>query len=256
MQRKQKMRFTAVASFIMLAIGIATVLLSLLYSSSFIVIMGLAFIFWGVILFYVVPSRHIPKEILNASADPASSNIERILAELNFGERGIYLPPKSIKDIESGIVFVPKTSQTTLPLPEDASDRLLNEKRNGVFLTPPGLSLSRLFEQELGISFTKMNLFELQKTLPKLLVEDMQLAESMNFEVIEDCITLEVTGSVFDQISQQTTSHPRMYRQVGCILASAIACALAKATGRPIIVQAEIQNPETRTISMEFRIKE
>ena len=236
-----------------LMIGVALVVLSALNSSSFLAILGVAIIFWGAILLYVTPFKHVPLTLLNASAEAAADNIERLISELNLNEKGVYLPPKNLKNIDSSLVFIPKTP---LPTPEEADEKLFTNQKTGAFVTPPGSALSRLFEEELGFSFTKTNLEQIQNKLPKLLVEGMELAEEAEIQIQSKNITLEITGSILDEICRKTDSQPRTHKQVGCLLSSAIACALAKAAGKPVTIQNETRNQETKTTHIEYQIFE
>ncbi len=120
----------------MLLLGVALVAVSAFYASSFLAISGLAMIFWSAILFYIKPVKHVPLPLFNASAEAICSNIERVLIELNLTEKGIYLPPKSLKDVENSLVFVPFILKTPLPTSNETNERLFCNPRTGVFLTP------------------------------------------------------------------------------------------------------------------------
>jgi hypothetical protein len=242
--------FIVLMKCVVLIIGVALTVLSALNGSSFLAILGVAIIFWGAILLYVTPAKHVPLTLLNASAEAAAANIERLISELNLSERGVYLPPKNLKNIESSLVFIPETIKTPLPTPEET-----NEK-TGAFFTPPGSALSRLFERELGFSFTKTDLKQIQNKLPKLLVEDLELAENAEIQIQGNTVTVEIIGSILDEICRQTDYQPKTHKQVGCLLSSAIACALAKATGKPVTIQNETRNQETKTTHIEYQIFE
>jgi hypothetical protein len=194
--------------------------------------------------------------LLNASAEAAAANIERLILELNLSEKGVYLPPKNLKNTESSLIFIPETPKTPLPTTEETNEKLLTNEKTGAFITPPGSSLSRLFEEELGYSFTKTDLKQIQNKLPELLVEDLELAESAEIQIQSNVVTLEITGSILDEICRQTDFQPKTHKQVGCLLSSAIACALAKATGKPVTIQNETRNPENKTTHIEYQIIE
>ena len=104
-------------------------------------------------------------DLFKASASASGSNIERSLIEFNSTEKGVYLPPQNLRNFDSSLVFVPITPQTALPASNETSDKLFNEKKNGLLLTPPGLALSLMFEHELGLSFRKINLLQMQQLL-------------------------------------------------------------------------------------------
>ncbi len=240
----------------MLSLGVALVVVSSFFVSSFLAIMGVAIIFFGAILLYITPTKHVPLTLLNASAEAATANIERVILELNLTEKGVYLPPKNLSDIESSLVFIPKTNETPMPTSEETYEKLLTNGKTGALITPPGAALSRLFEDELRSSFTKIDLNQLQVKLPKILVVDLELAENVEMQIQNDTVATEITGSILDEACRQTDSKPKTHKQVGCLLSSAIACALAKAAGKPVTIQNETHNQETKTTRIEYRILE
>lgn len=236
----------------MLSCGIFFVILSSIYASQFLAILGVSIIFWGALLLYVTPSKHAPLTLLNATAD--LSNIERILADANLGGKGVYLPPGNVESIESSLVYIPEKGVNALPKVEKMKEKLRIE--DGILLTPPGNLLSRLFERELGYSFMKTELTQLQNLLPKLLVENMEIAESVQIKIQDKTINIEIMGSILDGVCQQTQELEHTHDQVGCALTSAIACALAKSSGKPITIQKEVNNFQTKFKKIEYRIEE
>lgn len=253
---QKRVNVNQISTFVMLSLGVAVVIGSMFYPSSFLAILGLSIIFWAAILFYIKPVKHVPLVLLNALAETSSSNIERILTEMDLTEKGVYLPPKSLKNIESSLIFIPETIKTPLPTPEETSEKLYSENKKGVFITPPGYSLSRIFEKELRTSFTKTDLAYLQVNLPKLFTEELQIAETAEIRSQGNTITVELTNNIFKDICRETDNQPRSHAQVGCLLSSALACVFAKVSGKPIIIQSEIQTPETKTVTIEYNVKE
>ena len=89
------------------------------------------------------------------------------------------------------------------------------------------------------------------------LVHNLKFAEDAKVRIQDKTITLEVTGSIFNMLCQETqNSQPRTHVQVGCILASAFACAFAKASDKPITIQKDTLNPDTKTLVAEYRMEE
>jgi hypothetical protein len=238
-----------------LVTGVVMLVFSALNGSSFLAIIGVSVAFWSMLLLFFTPERHVFLALLNASASASGSNIERSLIEFDLGEKGIYLPPQNLRNFESSLVFVPKTSQTPLPTADEASDKLFAEKKTGLFFTPPGLALSTMFENELGLSFRKISLPQMQSSIKRLFI-NLKFAEDVQVQIQERTITLEVTGSIFNMICYETrNSQPRTHAQVGCILASAFACAFAKASDKPITIQSDTLNPDNKTLIVEYRME-
>ena len=257
MKRASKKIINRIAPFAMLALGIGLTVTSGIYVSSFLAIVGVALIFWGAILLYITPTKQVPITFLTASTETSMSNIERVLSEFKSTEKGIYLPPKNLQDTESSLVFIPKASNQALPKPEETKmATLFNNKLNGLFLTPIGFALSKIFEQKLGSSFTKTDLSYLQKNLSKLLTEDLEITENVEMQIQNNKITFEIKGNIFRNDCQETQKFPKTHNTLGCLLSSSIACGLAKSSGKPIIIEHEEQSKDGKTTKIEYHILE
>lgn len=241
---------------IALITGIALIFLSAMNNSSFLAVVGVSVAFWSVLLLFFTPTKHAFLSLLKASASASGSSIERFLNEFNLVEKGIYLPPQNLKNFESSVVFVPKTPGVSLPTSFETTDKLFNQEKTGVFFTPPGLAVSVMFENELGLSFRKIALSQMQGMIKKLF-RDLKFAEDVQVRIKDRTITLEITGSIFNSLCDETSSNqPRTHAQIGCIIASAFACAFAKASDKPITIQKDKLDPETKILLIEYRMEE
>jgi len=236
--------------------GLAMIVLSALNYSSFLAILGVSVSFWSILLLFFTPTKHAFLSLLRASASASGSNIERTLIEFDLTEKGVYLPPQNLKNFESSLVFVPKTLGVALPTSDETSEKLFNDKKTGLFFTPPGLALSLMFENELGLSFRKITLPQMQNVIKKLF-NNLKFAQDVQVRIHDRTITIEVTGSIFNTLCQETSNNqPRTHAQIGCVLASAFACTFAKASDKPITIQKDTLNPDTQTLIIEYNIEE
>jgi hypothetical protein len=255
--RTRRFPIERIVAYGMLGVGSTLIATSLFYGSSLSAIMGLALTFWGAILLYVVPTEHVPLELLNAVAASNMVNVEKVLSELEMKGNGVYLSPKYLKDFESSLVFIPKETGNRLPPSQEVdAGKLHSGNLNGVFLTPPGLALSKLFEKELGMSFTKTDFNVLKKELPRLLIEDLEIAQDVEVESQGNIITIEATNSIFNKLCDETRKLEKTHAAVGCVFSSALACAIAKATGKPVVVQKEELVTKRKTTRIEFHTLE
>ena len=236
--------------------GVVMLFISALQGSSFLAVVGISVAFWSILLLFFTPTKREFLALLKASANAGGSNIERSLIELDSAEKGVYLPPQNLRDFKSSSVFVPKTVHTTLPASDEINDKLFTEKKNGLLLTPPGLALSIMFEQELGLSFRKITLPQMQMMITKL-IRNQNFAEDARIQIQDNTITLEVIGGIFTMLCQESrNSQPRTHEQVGCMLASAFACAFAKASDKPVTIQKDTLNTDDKTLIIEYRLEE
>jgi hypothetical protein len=247
-----RFRTNRLIAFSMLALGIILIGLSVFYYSSVSSIIGLALTFWGAILLYITPSKHVPLQLLNAVATSTLVNIENLLEESKLYEKGIYLSPKHLADYESSLIFIPATKDQKIPKAEQTSNKKLYCKDpTGVLLTPPGLALSKLIEKEYGQSFTKTDLITLKEKLPKLLIEDLEIAEQVTVKSQNNTITLSIKNTVFTQISAEAKNLQRVQNSIGNVLSSALACIFAKSAGKPV----SIENEELTENGQSLQIK-
>jgi hypothetical protein len=248
--------FTVLIIGIALITGLALIVLSALNNSTFLAILGVSIAFWSMLLLFFSPTKHTFLALLKASTSASASNIERTLLEFNLLEKGVYLPPQNLQNFESSMVFVPKSSNTPIPKAGETNDKLFVEKKTGLLFTPPGLALSLMFEDELGLSFRKIPLPQMQRLIKKLF-NDLKFASDLKIQIRNKTITLELTGSIFNTLCHEARNNqPRTHDQIGCILVSAFACAFAKASDKPVTVQKETLDPETKTLTAEYRMEE
>ncbi len=250
---RKKTRYIEITT---IALGVLLTVISIFFSSSYLAIFGLAIAFWGAILLYITPTRNVPLSLLNASLEGGSENTERILFDCNLSEKGFYMPPKNLTNVELSLVFIPKKPKTSIPLASELAETTILKQDNGVFITPSGLGLSRLFEKHAEISFSKMDLNQFCVNLPKLLVEDLEVAEGVVINLKEKTVVIVITGSIFSEVCKLADANPRMHAQLGCLLPSALACVLAKVTGKPITIQEESSNQEAKTMQIIYQIFE
>jgi hypothetical protein len=91
----------------------------------------------------------------------------------------------------------------------------------------------------------------------KNLFNNLKFAEDVQIQIQNRNVTIEITGSIFNTLCYETgISQPKTHSQIGCILASAFACALAKATEKPITIQSDTLNRESKTLTIEYRMED
>ena len=269
-QRPKKHRKTSPAKItasLLLALGLTALALSIVYESTILAFIGLGLTFWGTTLLYISPEKHIKKTLLDATITPSLSNLDKILTELEYQGKGIYLPPKYLKDFETSKIYIPKHKNTKLPTPEtiqQQEDKTFLTNPQAALVNPPGAYLSKLYEKTLRTNFTQIDLNSLQQKLPKLFIEDLEIAENIEIktpETLQDetqkennIIYTKITNSTYKDICKETKKLTNIHNSIGCPLCSSIAIALTKTTGKPITIKkTEISNDE-KTIEAHYQI--
>lgn len=233
--------------YVLLLLGLASLLTSAFSSSYVLAFIGLGLTFWGALFLYIKSTKYVKLELLNAASSSSLDNIERILATIETDLKGIHLPPKNLSDYTSSLVFIPTRPNQPLPSSVETNPKELQSRNPaGLLITPPGLALSKLFEKELKRPFTETTLDELRTQLPKLF-EELQITKNLSLTSQANTITVTTSNHIFKDLIEETKKLEKTYLLVGSPIASALACIFAKATGKPITIENEETTPEDTT---------
>jgi hypothetical protein len=249
-----KIRFTKLISPTVIITGLAALVFSIIFASQIPAFMGLGLLFWGIIIRYITTEEYVRQPILDATALTPLKIINENIRDLKYSGKAVYLPPQYLTEIESNKACITKNENTKLPTPEEAQleNRSLIQDPDWLLLTPPGNELTRLFEKTLKTDFTKTNLPFLEQNLPKLLIEDLEIAETLQIQTANNVIKIVLENTIYAGIFKETQAP----NSLGCPIASAIACALAKAMGKPVVMRSERLFENEKTIALEYEILE
>ena len=249
-------------------VGVVALIFSVVSASSVLAFIGLGLTFWGAILSYIHSDEYVKGSLLNATATPILSTLNQTLDELDYNGKPVYLPPKYLNDPDESKVYIPKSSKSKLPTPEQIQSlENQNPSRDsrGFLLMAPGAELARLFEKTLGTTFTRTDLSYLVKNMPKLIVEGLEIAKEIElvqettkpaattgilpFQYHEglDKIHVKITDSIYRETNREIEQMNKIHANIGDPLTSAIACAIAKSTGKPTIITDEKTSDDGRT---------
>ena len=223
--------------------GVAVLYLSISFNSSVLAFVGLGLIFWGTILFFVRSSRYVKEELLLTATKSSLSSLRELILELGYEGKGIYLPPKYLRNFESSKVFISKASKIILPSTDQIQDKdnIIIKKPEGLLVTPPGFELSVLFEETLGVSFIQKDLPFIMLNLRRLIVEDLEIAQNVETEITGNVVHVRIENSV--------------YKNMGT-LSSAIACILAKTSGNLVIIEKRTTSKDGQIIDLNYHLYE
>ena len=242
----------------LLSLGAIALVLSISYTSSILAFIGLGLIFWGGLLYYIRPGRYVKETLLDKTSLPSLISLGEIMTELGYKSKGIYLPPKYSSDFESAKVYFGAENDGKLPTPEEIQkeeDRIFLKNPNGILITSPGSELTKLFEKTLGKNFTKVNLQYLEQNIPKLLM-DLEIAKNVEMHSTGNTVSIKIEGSVTNSICKEIRKQSNICGSLGCPLCSSIASALAKATGKPILIERDLKSEDGETMEIKYRLLE
>jgi hypothetical protein len=241
--------------FLMLLLGLVSLLMSFLFGSYISAFIGLGLTFWGALLLYIKPTKYVMLELLNSTSLSALANIEKMLENVKANSQGIYLPPKRLQDYTSSLVFVPTKPDQALPTTKETNPKELETQNpTGLLITPPGFGLSKLFEKKLEKPFIATCLEDLQTQLPKLF-DELQITKHLTIQTQDNSITVRITNHVFEDLCNETAKLELTHKILGCLISSAFACIFAKATGKPIVIEKEETGPD-KTTTIQYKVLE
>ncbi|MGD0495355.1 MAG: hypothetical protein ABSB28_04875 [Candidatus Bathyarchaeia archaeon] len=218
---------------------------------------------WGALFFLVRPIAYVRGSILGITSVTLYSTIDRIIKDLNYEGKGLYVPPypkdvylpEHLKGLKESIVFISADVNSGPPSVEEiASSKFMTKKPRGICITAPGSGLVDQFERMLRTDLTKISLEDLCASLPQIILENFQLAKEIEMKTEDHRVILKTSDSVFKNLYVE--EGPRSVRLLGCPLVSAVASALGKATGKPTLIESINTSPDVQTIEVSFNFKE
>jgi hypothetical protein len=243
--------------------GILSLGFSIQTGSQVLAFIGLGLTFWGALFFLVRPIAYVRGSILGLTAVTLYSTIDRIVKDLGYKDSGLYVPPyprdaylpEHLKGLKETIVFIPADADSGPPSVEEiASSKFMTKKPKGICLTAPGSGLVDQFEKMMRTDMTKMSLEDLCGSLPQVILENFQLAKEIEMKTEDHRVTLTTSDSVFKNLYFE--QGPRSVRFLGCPLASAVASALGKNTGKATFIESVNTSPDAQTIEVTYGFKE
>lgn len=243
--------------------GILSLAYSVLRQSQVLAFIGLGLTFWGALFFLVRPVMYVRGSLLNTTSTPLYSTIDRILNDLRYEGRGLYVPPypkraylpEHLKGLKETFVFISAGSDSSsLPVEEMATGKFMTQNPKGMLFIPPGLGLMEQLEKSSRTDFTKMSLEDLCASLPQLIMENFQLAKETDMRTDNGQVYLKTIDSIYTALYLDVKL--KSVKLLGCPLASAVACAIAKATGKPVSIQKISTSPDGRTVEVSYKLVE
>lgn len=239
---KSRQKPSGKIGFVLLIIGVLSFLGSLITASTILAFMGLGLTFWGALFLFARPTKFVRGSLLNGTAISSYGMIDRMLKDLNYKGKGIYVPPypkdvylpEHLEGLKDLIIFISATSTPNMPTIEEiARKEFLVKNPKGICIFPPGYGLMELFEKEMRTKFSRINVESLYNILPK--VVDLGLAGELEIETENDSIHITIIDSIYKDLYSRNHALKSVHL-IGCPLVSAIACALAKTTGKNIVI--------------------
>jgi len=233
--------------------GVISLISSIIFTSSILAFLGLGLTFWGAFFLFIRPVTYVKSSLMDSAILPALVTLDRMLNELNHQGNAIYMPPRQLRGLKEGVLFIPAKKELVIPAIDDTLKEQIFVNPLGIRLIPLGKGLVDLFEKELATDLARTDLDYLLNNLPKLLVEDLEILRDFEMDVNDDLVKVRMTGFVYFNLCSEARKLSNICSRVGCPLCSAIAYALAKATGKAVTIEKN-ELHENKTIETWYRL--
>jgi len=255
---------TSKIGFSLLIIGSLVLVASFVTTSTVLAFIGLGLTFWGALFLFAKPIKFVRSTLLDSTALSSYTTIDRITDDLNYKGKPIYIPPypkeaylpEYLKGLKEMVVFISARDITTMPpIEEMAKKQFLVKNPKGICVTPPGSGLVGLFEKELRTDFTRIDLEGLFNSLPRVIMNNLELASNFEIDTDKELIHAKITDSAYKDLYSKEYKLKSVH-SVGCPLASAVACALAETTGKLVIIAKSFISPDLKIIDVWYQTAE
>ncbi|MEM1564006.1 MAG: hypothetical protein QW161_04965 [Candidatus Bathyarchaeia archaeon] len=246
-----------------IAPGVLALIFATLYNSNILAFIGLGLTFWGALFFFVRPLKYVPSSLLDSTAISTYTTIDRIMRDLKLKGKSYYIPPYPkevylpdyLKGLKDPVVFISADTGGTPSIEELAKGKFFLKNPNGICVAPPGLGLLAQFEKEIRRDLAKFQLAEFCETLPPIIVESLQLAKEVEMEIEDGQIHLKMLDSTYKNL-YRFEENLKSVHLLGCPIASAIACALAKVSGKMVTILRGNVSFDGQTVEVWYHLVE
>jgi len=224
--------------------GVLALVFSIFKNSNILAFIGLGLTFWGALFFFIKPVQYVQSSLLDSTAKATYKTIDRIVKDLKIKGKSYYIPPypkevylpEYLKGLKDPVVFITAGAGGMPSIEELAKSKFILENPNGICVAPPGLGLLEQCERELKKDLAKLKLTDLREALPPLIVESLGLAKEMEMNIKDNHVYIKIFDSIYKNL-YVAEENLKSVHFLGCPLISAIACALAKVSGKTVTIQ-------------------
>ncbi len=204
---------------------------------------GLGLTFWGAVLSLTRNGRYVETRLLDGAAHSTYATIDRVLNQQGGANHAYYLPaypgnvsmPEYMKNLKDPTVYIAEGYDGKPSLDDLSEGRFFSSKKSGGFyICSPGSGILDAVERILKVDLTKVSPSDLCDVLPKCLTETLNLAKDAQLTLNAQGAHFKATGMPYDSL--YVDSKPRSVSVLGCPVVGAVASALAKSSGKIVLV--------------------
>lgn len=224
-------------SVMLLCSGAISLVISYFYDSILLMLIGIGLVFIGIVIFYILPSRHIPFSILQVLSMSSAYLLDYIARSTHNVGKGIFTYTKDSNGLISGYIFI--NIMNELELPHTLySDKMFYEKPPGILLPAPTYGLVELIEKELNTNLAIISdTSYIKYNIRDLLINNLRLIDNLIMEDDNDTIKFIIKGSDAAALCSNSDKYTNIKGHIACPICSTLALIVAKSKKRPVVIQ-------------------
>jgi len=199
----------------------------------------------GVMLVLVGLEKYVKLSVAEEALASAMLPINSLIEHLELKGKAAYIPHSS-----EVFVFIPKKENNKAVL-KKVKELAISEK--GLVTLSPATFLAELYERELGGNVKKFDLDYLFKWLPKMLVDDLKIAEKIEITRDEDRVRFELYEPLFSHLCEEERISAAC-KTVGCPICGSLANLLAKNTERIVFYHGCVYDSNKKRLTTSFTL--
>lgn len=250
---------TAGIGLTLIGVGGAAIGGSYFASSVVMTLAGLGLVFWGAIMLYISPQRFVPEKVVEAMSVSMTKSIDKLLVSLNYKGKTIFLHPRHLKGLSQGYVFIPYEAKEQTILPSDealAEEKLVYDNPRGIFMVAPSHGIVQLLEKEMDNNLATADMAYVKEQLPKLLVNNLRMIDSMTIEENHGFIRVKMGGEAAAKVCKTLTRETTIGAHFGCPLCASLGLVISKVTGKPVMIEENKVHDVENIIATTYRTLE
>lgn len=199
-------------------------------------------LFFGLILILRSVEPYMKTKVANMAVASSLITLKNTMDYLEVGGKAVYLPPSE----ESGVKMLVSTKNEGIL----SKNNSLSSKKP--LLEPTGSGLLKLCEEEFS-SLLSSDLDYLFKSLPRVLVEGLGVAEKVEFRKENETIQVEIYASSFRFLCQEPKINS-ICNNIGCPIESLIAEALSRCSRSIVHLENCVYEPKKLVTKVTYRL--
>jgi hypothetical protein len=237
------------ACIVLLSTGSISLILSYVYTSTILTFIGLGLTLWGVMTLNISRTRYVHEEAVHGISVSTTKSLDAILSALSNTGSLIFFHPRHLKGLKQGYIFLSYYGVLRIPREEElAKEKVLYDDPKGALLVAPNQGLVDTLEKMLNVNFATVDLTYLQRTIPRMLVDDLRIVD--DFSILSDDnekkhVRIQVSGKRVADVCELLSKETKLSSKLGCPICGSFALIVSKVFGKPVVIRESVVRDST-----------